>query len=74
MSPLIKPVNATSVGAPGAPKNIAGMTLRAALLSGNMPLAMTALGRGGQMPQAGIDAGQNNVSTNSQSGGDDDGN
>jgi hypothetical protein len=66
MSPLIKPVNATSVGAPGAPKNIAGMTLRAALLSGNMPLAMTALGRGGQMPQAGIDAGQNDVSTQVQ--------
>jgi hypothetical protein len=74
MSPLIKPLNATSVGslisgAPG-PKNIVGMTLIGALRSGNQSLAMTALGRGGQMPQQGVDGGQNNVS--SQNGDDND--
>jgi hypothetical protein len=75
MSGMITPVNATSVGArisgaPG-PKNVVGMTLRAALASGNQQLLMASLGRGNQMPNGGIDAGQNNVSTNSQSGGDD---
>jgi hypothetical protein len=76
MSPLIKPLNATSVGslisgAPG-PKNVVGMTLIGALRSGNQQLLMTSLGRGNQMPNGGIDAGQNDVDTNSQSGGDDD--
>jgi hypothetical protein len=65
MSSLIKPVNATSVGslisgAPG-PKNVAGMTLRAALMTGNQSLLMATLGRGGQMPQAGIDGGQDDT-------------
>jgi hypothetical protein len=78
MAKLITPLNATSVGslisgAPG-PKNVAGMTLRAALMTGNQSLLMASLGRGNQMPNGGIDAGQNDVSTNSQSGGDDDGN
>lgn len=76
MSSLIKPVNATSVGslisgAPG-PKNVVGMTLIGALRSGNQSLAMTALGRGGQMPQQGVDGGQNNVSVNSQNDDDND--
>jgi hypothetical protein len=76
MAKLITPLNATSVGslisgAPG-PKNVAGMTLIGALRSGNQSLAMTALGRGGQMPQQGVDGGQNNVSVNSQSDDDSD--
>ena len=70
MAKLITPLNATSVGslisgAPG-PKNVAGMTLRAALMSGNQSLLMTSLGRGNQMPQAGVDGGQNDVSTQDQ--------
>jgi hypothetical protein len=71
MSPLIKPLNATSVGsAIAGPKSVTGVTLLGALLSGNRSLAMTALGRGGQMPQAGVDAGQNDVSTAGQNGDD----
>jgi hypothetical protein len=70
MSGMITPVNATSVGArisgaPG-PKNVVGMTLRAALLSANQQLLMTSLGRGNQMPTGGINAGQNDVSTQGQ--------
>ena len=65
MSSLIKPVNATSVGslisgAPG-PKNVAGMTLRAALMTGNQSLLMASLGRGNQMPQAGVDGDQDST-------------
>ena len=76
MSSLIKPVNATSVGSlisgsPG-PKNVVGMTLIGALRSGNQSLAMTALGRGGQMPQQGVDGGENNVTVNSQNDDDND--
>jgi hypothetical protein len=76
MSGMITPLNATSVGllisgSPG-PKNVVGMTLIGALRSGNQSLAMTALGRGGQMPQQGVDGGQNNVSVNSQSDDDND--
>ena len=67
MAKLITPVNATSVGslisgAPG-PKNVVGMTLLGAIRGGNQSLAMTALGRGNQMPNGGVDAGQNDVST-----------
>jgi hypothetical protein len=74
MGKLIQPVNATSVGslisgAPG-PKNVAGMTLRAALMTGNQSLLMASLGRGNQVPNGGIDAGQNHVSMQGQ---DDDG-
>jgi hypothetical protein len=55
MAKLITPLSATSVGSlisgsPG-PKNVVGMTLIGALRSGNQSLAMTALGRGGQVPQ-----------------------
>jgi len=47
------------------------MSLRAALMSGNQSLLMASLGRGGQVPQQGVDGGQNTVSTQPQDDEDD---